>query len=234
VFYATSIVKEAKERSAQSNPTQETSQIPPNPFSHKLSKAASIRAYLAYRYINAFFHNITGGSHPLGPKSALELIYAINPQPDHTVWEIGCGVPVLAGALSASMNSGRVICTDIDEVFAQLRTVVAASMHNRRVAAIEALTAALKEQEKKEPVDYDKYQAIFPEPFALGNNVLVNIKFGFLELCGKKDPHNNPTDYESRNALALTDASFPIQTVVDNDIEVIHKHKTRRRVITDS
>jgi hypothetical protein len=90
------------------------------------------RCAVAYASAEKVFGLLTGGSHPVSLDSALELISVMNIVRGSVVWEIGCGVPVLAAAMS-SVTRNAVLCTDIGDTFLLLMGVSVTRMEKRIV-----------------------------------------------------------------------------------------------------
>jgi hypothetical protein len=88
------------------------------------------RCAVAYASAEKVFGLLTGGSHPVSLDSALELISVMNIVRGSVVWEIGCGVPVLAAAMS-SVTRNAVLCTDIGDTFQLLMGVSVTRMGKR-------------------------------------------------------------------------------------------------------
>ena len=179
-----------------------------------MSKEAAARALVAYKFMKFRIRtNIPGGSHPLGPVSAMHLISAINPQPGDIIWEIGCGEPLLASAMSACMNGGRVICTDIDHVFNALRSAVTGFMHTRRADAGKQLLIKMRDLKiaastcveycSQFPVDYKELKT------KQLRERIIGLKFEFLKICGLENPREKPKEYELRFAVGLTEIAYP-------------------------
>ena len=87
----------------------------------------------AYYHTKAKFRNVTGGSHPLTFKGTLQLISAMNVAPSEEIWEIGCGVPVLAASLSAASGS-TVLCTDVENTQQQIESIMKNNMADRDIS----------------------------------------------------------------------------------------------------
>jgi hypothetical protein len=64
----------------------------------------------------------------------LRLIGAMNMTPGARTWEIGCGLPALAAAISAA-TSHNVLCTDIDDTYEYICNVATTEMRLRDLAA---------------------------------------------------------------------------------------------------
>ena len=92
----------------------------------------------AYYITKKKFNNVSGGSHPLTFKGTLELISAMNVEPSDQIWEIGCGVPVLAASLSAASGS-TVLCTDVENIQQQIELIMETTMENRDISKSNAL-----------------------------------------------------------------------------------------------
>ena len=88
--------------------------------------------------------------HAVGFEAAMRLAAAMNIVPGSRTWEIGCGVPRLAAAISA-LSRTTVLCTDLPEVVFLIDTVVDVLMMDRTVANNLALFEVL------EPVAMEAY-----------------------------------------------------------------------------
>jgi hypothetical protein len=64
----------------------------------------------------------------------LRLIGAMNMTPGARTWEIGCGLPALAAAISAA-TSQDVLCTDLDDTYEYICNVSTTEMRLRELAA---------------------------------------------------------------------------------------------------
>jgi TusA-related sulfurtransferase len=85
---------------------------------------------VAYRWAEVKFSLVLGGSHAVSYDAALKLITAMNITLEQTVWEIGCGVPALAAAMSAG-TARVVLCTDLGATFQVIKEVCKKEMRNR-------------------------------------------------------------------------------------------------------
>ena len=205
-----------------------------------MSNEAAARALVAYKFMKFRIRtNIPGGSHPLGPVSAMHLISAINPQPGDIIWEIGCGEPLLASALSACMNGGRVICTDIDHVFNALRSAVTGFMHTRRADAGKQLLIKMRDLKiaastcveycSQFPVDYKELKT---EQL---REKIIGLKFEFLKICGLENPREKPKEYELRFAVGLTEFAYPAhcqRSAVEEEEDDLNQVKHKRKLKT--
>ena len=109
----------------------------PGPNASMLKRHDMIVA--AYKAAEGKFKNyVTGGSHPLTLNGTLELISAMNVEPLDQIWEIGCGVPVLAASLSAASGS-TVLCTDVENTQQQIELIMETTMENRDISKSNAL-----------------------------------------------------------------------------------------------
>jgi hypothetical protein len=98
---------------------------------------------VAYDAAERAFELLPGGSHPVSFGAAQSLIKTMNICRGEAVWEIGCGVPVLAAAIS-SVTCKVVLCTDIDPVFKSITDIVTTAMEHRIVdRAIELFTVEM-------------------------------------------------------------------------------------------
>ena len=87
----------------------------------------------AYYITKKKFNNVSGGSHPLTFKGTLELISAMNVEPSDQIWEIGCGLPVLAASLSAA-SGNTVLCTDIGDAHRGIADAIESFMARREIS----------------------------------------------------------------------------------------------------
>jgi hypothetical protein len=85
---------------------------------------------VAYRWAEVKFSLVLGGSHAVSYNAALKLITAMNITIGQTVWDIGCGVPALAAAISA-VTACVVLCTDLGTTFKIIKDVCKEEMRHR-------------------------------------------------------------------------------------------------------
>jgi hypothetical protein len=91
-------------------------------------------ARAAYKNAQVKFGDVTGGAHAVTKGVMLRLIGAMNMTPGARTWEIGCGLPALAAAISAA-TSHDVLCTDIDDTYEYICNVATTEMRLRDLAA---------------------------------------------------------------------------------------------------
>jgi hypothetical protein len=104
----------------------------PGPHSSFDDKCFHARA--AFHYALRKFSLLTGGSHAVQEEAMLKLLSAMNMTREAKTWEIGCGRPGLAAAISAATGQ-CVMCTDIDDVYDGLKDTACNEMGLRDLNA---------------------------------------------------------------------------------------------------
>jgi hypothetical protein len=90
-------------------------------------------AAIAYAFAERYFRGLAGGVHAVDFQCATSLIAAMNIGRGSRTWEIGCGVPRLAAAVSA-VSGTTVLCTDLPDKIAEMKNLIVQQlMKNRHV-----------------------------------------------------------------------------------------------------
>jgi hypothetical protein len=89
---------------------------------------------VAYNRAQEKFGNVTGGAHAVSEDVMFELIAAMNMSTGAVTWEIGCGLPALAAAISA-VTAQDVLCTDVEKTYEYLLNVATTEMGLRELEA---------------------------------------------------------------------------------------------------
>ena len=94
------------------------------------------RMSFAYLTNQTLCHSIPGGLHTFPFLGAMEIIGLMNVKDEDVCWEIGSGACSFAAALSVQ-SATTVVCTDIGEVHANVKTVFQAMQVNGGADALE-------------------------------------------------------------------------------------------------
>jgi hypothetical protein len=104
------------------------------PGPHASFDEKCFHARAAFQYALQKFKLLTGGSHAVPESAMLKLLSAMNMTREAKTWEIGCGRPGLAAAISAATGQ-CVLCTDIGDVYAGLKDIAHNEMGLRDLSA---------------------------------------------------------------------------------------------------
>jgi hypothetical protein len=135
---------------------------------------------VAYHYARKKFNLLTGGSHAVSESVAETLLRALCVQRGARTWEIGCGRPALAAAISAC-TAQAVICTDVLDTYAQLTDIASSEMSTRDVGVNKTVFAAaswLKWEDIGGPfTDWQHYKPNGPDLLGLLKKMFPDNKF---------------------------------------------------------
>ncbi len=93
-----------------------------------------MRMTFAFQSATQTFKAVTGGSHALPYKAAMETLAYVNLKHNEVVWDIGCGIPSLAAAASVATGT-TAVCTDIDDVHLLLKWMMQIAMGDANKSA---------------------------------------------------------------------------------------------------